>query len=157
MGSRRDKLKRRVRKAVKWVGAGLTVLLLVVWIGSGWISIVRFNRFGGSSGVYSGRFVTLDVEATKQGIPVTWRRLPSFGFSLNLWFQIRTGTSVTMRSVPIWPAILMALAPTAIAWRTDAKYTRRARAGLCAGCGYDRAGLAAGCLCPECGKQPEAR
>jgi len=28
---------------------------------------------------------------------------------------------------------------------------------VCAACGYDRAGLAAGVVCPECGKQPEAR
>ena len=33
----------------------------------------------------------------------------------------------------------------------------RIRAGLCLACGYDRAGLAAGSVCPECGKQPEAR
>ena len=36
MGSTRDKLKWAGRKTVKWGGAVLTVLLLVVWIGSGW-------------------------------------------------------------------------------------------------------------------------
>ena len=36
MGSTRDTLKRRVRKTVKWGGLVLTVLLVVVWIGSGW-------------------------------------------------------------------------------------------------------------------------
>ena len=51
----------------------------------------------------------------------------------------------------------MNLLATAAAWRADAKYLRRAREGACPACGYDRAGLVAGSLCPECGKQPEAR
>ena len=31
---------------------------------------------------------------------------------------------------------------------------RRARAGCCTGCGYERRGLAADAVCPECGTVP---
>ena len=35
--------------------------------------------------------------------------------------------------------------------------SERTPVALALACGYDRAGLAAGAVCPECGKQPEAR
>ena len=53
--------------------------------------------------------------------------------------------------VPLWFPALLSLLATAAAWRADAKYLRRAREGACLACGYDRAGLAAGAVCPECG------
>ena len=29
----------RIRKTIKWGGAAVTVLLVVVWVGSGWLSV----------------------------------------------------------------------------------------------------------------------
>ena len=60
-------------------------------------------------------------------------------------------------AMPRWFPCLLSLLATVAAWRFDAKYLRRVREGACPACGYDRAGLAAGSLCPECGMQPEAR
>jgi hypothetical protein len=50
------------------------------------------------------------------------------------------------------PALACALA-AAWAWWPDVRAWRaRRREGKCPACGYDRAGLAAGANCPECGK-----
>jgi hypothetical protein len=57
--------------------------------------------------------------------------------------------------IPLWaPALVLAI-PTAILWRRDHMLTKRARAGRCPKCGYDRAGLAATIPCPECGTTPK--
>jgi uncharacterized OB-fold protein len=37
------------------------------------------------------------------------------------------------------------------AWWLDAKARRRILLNLCPNCSYDRAGLAMGAVCPECG------
>ena len=157
MGSTRDKVKRAVRKTVKWGGAGLTVLLVVVWIGSAWwyVSLEQYGRGGVVAG--GGRVVVktplpakyigdIEVECVRADLDFFW------------WFYTGAGRSCAfMVSIPLWAPMLIFLLPTAFAWRADAKYMRRARVGLCAACGYDRAGLAAGAVCPECGVAPSAR
>lgn len=147
MGNTRDKLKRRVRKTVKWGGAALTVLLVVVWIGSGWWVWAVEWRPGVWMSAWTGQVsFPFDLFASVPKNPVfTSERLPQFGF--NWWFYFAPGGG----AVPLWCPALLSLLATAAAWRADAKYMRRARAGLCAGCGYDRAGLAASAVCPECG------
>ncbi len=66
-------------------------------------------------------------------------------------FEHATTPRLSYWFVPLWPLPLLSLLATAAAWRADAKYLRRARDGACLKCGYDRAGLAAGVVCPECG------
>jgi len=56
--------------------------------------------------------------------------------------------------VPMWIPLGVLLGATSGAWWLDAAARRRARVGLCAACGYERAGLAPGAVCPECGKAP---
>ncbi len=56
--------------------------------------------------------------------------------------------------IPSWLPFLLAALPTAFSWRLDALATRRAKAGKCPACSYDRAGLARTAPCPECGKTP---
>ncbi|MCC6322221.1 MAG: hypothetical protein IT438_12380 [Phycisphaerales bacterium] len=63
-----------------------------------------------------------------------------------------------MARFPLWFPLLLAAAPTALAWRSELRRRRRERGGKCAKCGYDLAGLArgGGAACPECGaKQAE--
>jgi hypothetical protein len=50
----------------------------------------------------------------------------------------------------LYPVVLM-LVPAALLWYAD---RRRRGPGSCGGCGYDRAGLAVGVTCPECGTVP---
>ncbi len=150
----RDTLKRGVRKTVKWGGAGLTVLLVGAWIGSGWWSVTVYVPGRCFAGSKPGQFLILNPGVMK-------------GTSSHLWFQScnspwQWGFAYTWNRspeiiIPIWFPALLSLLATAAAWRADAKYLRRAREGACPACGYDRAGLAAGAACPECGKQPEAR
>ncbi|HMN40561.1 MAG TPA: hypothetical protein PKE29_06910 [Phycisphaerales bacterium] len=59
-----------------------------------------------------------------------------------------------MLTMPLWAPAVGILFITAIAWRLDTLARRRVRAHLCPKCRYDRAGLAMGVACPECGSQP---
>jgi hypothetical protein len=53
--------------------------------------------------------------------------------------------------LPLWPLVILAGFVATLAWLVDALARRRERAGRCPNCNYDRAGLAAGAVCPECG------
>ncbi len=149
---------------VKWGMAGLTVLLVVVWIGSGrWRLAWDIHDQGGIS-IDEGVLVVAEpmprgsvFEFSVLG-PFIWAVAPSPDqFRLRWWFEAGRWSQGTYVTAPLWPLPLLSLLATAAAWRADAKYLRRVREGACPACGYDRAGLAAGSLCPECGKQPEAR
>ena len=154
VGSTRDKLKRAVRKTVKWGGAGLTVLLVVVWIGSGWFSLTRGAMSGMTTTVGNGCFVRFPFFAPDLTDEPFWKWSKKDSFSLESRFMWnRLGRSYHVQ-LPLWPLPLLSLLATAAAWRVDLKYLRRAREGACPACGCDRAGLAAGAVCPECGAAP---
>ncbi len=151
------RLKRAVRKTVKWGGAGLTVLLLVVWIGSGWRGATWTNMSYGGVLLVGGRIVV--CEPLFDADPNSYNRvsIETERYPWGWWFDWGVVNGNRYWQVPLWLPALLSLLATAAAWRADAKYLRRVREGACPACGYDRAGLAAGSLCPECGKQPEAR
>jgi len=137
--------------------AGLTVLLVVVWIASAWWDISSRNTDGGVIGLASGRLLVVRPMAGESAGVYGNPQFARPRAALEWWYLWQRSPFHLACAIPLWPAALLSLLATAAAWRADAKYLRRARMGLCAGCGYDRAGLAAGSLCPECGKQPEAR
>jgi hypothetical protein len=56
--------------------------------------------------------------------------------------------------LPLWIPFLVAAIPSALFWRRDHVLTKRARAGRCPACNYDRHGLTADAKCPECGAVP---
>jgi len=149
--SKRDKLKRTVRKTVKWGGAGLTVLQLVVWVGSGWMTIGYAPVRGPTAALAAGVVIVLipTTGLTASARPGWTAKQESSKFQW--WFSFLGNQRVKVCIVPLWSPALLSLLATAAAWRADAKYMRRVRVGLCAACGYDRAGLAAGAVCPECG------
>ena len=73
-------------------------------------------------------------------------------FQRLLWSLDHSGNQVGWTViVPFWQLVIPTMAAALFAWLVDAKYLRRAREGACPACGYDRAGLAAGVVCPECG------
>ena len=141
----------RIRKTIKYGGAALTVLLVVVWIGSGssYTSFAALNM--PHTTLYQGR-VFLD-------------RVPSeyvaddseFDFSAQKSFHIEWGFGWKSTPlewhliVPLWPIIIACALPTALAFRLDTLARRRERMNLCKHCGYDRTGLAGDAVCPECG------
>jgi hypothetical protein len=88
------------------------------------------------------------------------RRWPRGGVSAGMprregpfiwWFDAGgvagTGGGWAYLTVPLWVPGVLAGAGWALARVRD----RKRSAGLCARCGYARAGLAAGAPCPECG------
>jgi len=155
--NKHPRLKTAVRKTVKWGGAGLSVLLLAVWIGSGWYGTYRRVSSGRMYMVSDGVFEIRTPIAGPFPRKDEWAFYEHDNSLSKWWFRWTTVWLFEHLEIPLWLPALLSLLATAAAWRADAKYMRRVRVGLCAGCGYDRAGLAADAVCPECGKQPEAR
>jgi len=140
-----------LRKTVKWGGAVGTVVLVVVWVGSPWISIWCH----GPSGLY------VEVDDARIGLgrddarPLSpWLQKPVVGWhspkSIDWLTHRARGRPGWYAQLPLWALTLSTLALTIFAWHRDAATRRRLRWGFCL-CGYNRAGLAAGVVCPECG------
>ncbi len=144
----------RIRKTIKWGGAAVTVLLVVVWVGSGWwIAMLDFKQglsvalWGGQIRATYERFVgeqfaIPDLDTGPYPTPFAW--------SFEWW----TTGPVSRYDCPMWFPAGASFLITAAAWRLDALARRRARVGFCPKCNYDRTGLAAGAVCPECGRLP---
>jgi hypothetical protein len=142
----------RIRKTIKWGGAAVTVLLVVVWIGSGWWEWFVPFPGGGNFGMISGGF---EYDAWPQGrTGITVHRCADGRFHLWWWPPRWHGSSGDLAVwVAGWIPVIPVLACTICAWCFDAQVRRRARGGLnlCPKCNYDRAGIAADAVCPECG------
>lgn len=140
-----------MRKTVKWGGAVVTVLLLVVWIGSCWWWLGWDYQRQIVALVISGR---LDLCKPPAGF-AAWNyddfSINSNQSSMEWSFDWGTLNGVPSLTIPLWFPLLFSLVVTTLAWRADAMHRRHARVGLCPSCGYDRSGLAASAVCPECG------
>jgi hypothetical protein len=158
----------RIRKTIKWGGAVVTALLVVVWIGSGWWRIECWDGNATGVEISAGQLVIEreppgpDPFGRSAGLVVSRQRvLYSFawGFS-RADARIRGGWGFplvaegTIYRVSIWPLVVTTLLITTAAWSIDAASRRRERMKLCHSCRYDRAGLAPGTVCPECGSAP---
>ena len=165
------KLHPKIRKTVKWGGAVVTVLLVVVWIGSGWAWVQRSDARGDyivlGGGLAKLRIVTgvalfcnppipppgLDVRRPARFSPgwdFRFGRPPMFESR----FVQRGYDGMWFIDLPIWAFATCASLISLCAWRLDIFARRRARIGFCPKCNYDRTGLVAGAVCPECGRSP---
>jgi hypothetical protein len=72
-------------------------------------------------------------------------------YGLDLWMSSFKRYNQPILTLPVWWAALPATAIAAALWRHDIIATRRWRLHYCMKCGYERAGLAPGAVCPECG------
>ncbi|MCC6660600.1 MAG: hypothetical protein IT437_06910 [Phycisphaerales bacterium] len=149
-GRRRHGLRRR---AGLWASLGLAAL----WIASifttlGWTDYSAGGRLrcvaatrGCLDLVWGGAF---------RGNEQPWMALTFAPDVSTVWWPRyeRAGSSTPLSTllVPLWIPLLLAVLPTAWAWR----HAFRARAGptACHACGYDLAGLAPATPCPECGQ-----
>jgi hypothetical protein len=151
----------RIRKTIKWGGAAVTVLLVVVWIGSGWcsagFSLERRMLWVDGGQAKFGRFpeFAMHGRGPEPSPTQVFANVHRTSFEpLCLWVELASPGSFPGGSVPLWMPVVLLLPPTAAAWRLDILARRRARLNLCPKCHYDRAGLGAGAVCPECGSKP---
>lgn len=151
----------RIRKTIKWTGAALAVLLIVVWIGSRSWAVGYTHTTGHFIELTRGRLSVGSFpikEAIADGIPVTvgaWRgRDPRPKIEWGFGSAYSSSPSWNVLRLPLWIPLGIFLIVTISCWRQDIISLRRERAHLCAKCRYDRTGLAADVKCPECGVAP---
>jgi hypothetical protein len=154
----------RIRKTIKWGGAAVTVLLVVVWVGSARMFAVSPKRglwfvSGGHGCVYLCRAdqpASIWDEHTSYWL---WHEPGKFSWGFCF---LRPYHSELVMGMPLWAPGSISLCLTAFAWRLDSLAERSAARNHCPRCGYDRTGLAqgsgvSGAKCPECGAAPAAR
>ena len=150
------KPKRR-RRSLKWVGLVTSLVLIVVW-GLSFGGIVRYTGRSWTVGVGKGKAVIVVSNLPHESTGFEFQRPGQlFLGHLSTWWEpepIRRTSSATWIVVLLWIPLLVVALPAAWLWWRGSSAKRP---NHCSHCGYDRAGLAAGSLCPECGKQPEAR
>jgi hypothetical protein len=142
----------RIRKTIKCGGAVVTVLLVVVWTVSGWVSIRWVPRIGLEFNVRAALVGCLYEPAPKNYWPPGWYVDESY--TPWEWWPYRRWTwkdSSFELGVNLWVPVLVAGSTCALAWRLDTLARRRARLNLCTKCSHDRAGIAGDAKCPECG------
>jgi hypothetical protein len=140
------------RKTIKWGGAAVTLLLVVVWIGSGWYWIEWLSRSWFA--VYLARGQVHISHNMPTAAPIPWGfRADRTDFDLRWlprWFH-STELEAWMLGLPLWVPVIVTAAITTVAWRREIVASRVARLNLCPKCNYDRAGIAKDAVCPECG------
>jgi hypothetical protein len=140
----------RIRKTIKWGGAAVTLLLIVVWIGSalhgsGWLAVT-----GSFFWIERGHFVFGFDHSYADSDIKGWRFVPAeqpWGW----WWNLESAPGTWVLTTPLWFPALLCLSVAGVAWRLDTLARRRVRLNLCPKCNYDRAGIAKDAVCPECG------
>lgn len=138
-----------MRRAVKRVGPVFCIAIVLAW---GFSAVVR-TRIG----LGWGWEVSLDCgqAAVTSFIPNhRWRSprgitMTQHSPELHWWFDYHEPPLAGTLRIPMWFVLSLAIVGTVVAWRLDDRARRRT--DVCATCGYNRAGLAAGSRCPECG------
>ena len=145
----------RLRTAVKWGGAALCAVLLVVWIGSPMYCVrAEGSRLlsriqNGHADIAIGRsMVGGEHGVSIESVPDEYRTFP-------IGFYAGRNNRFWWVQIPLWAPLLAVLVPTVVAWRRDSTARRRPTAAS-PRCGYDRAGIAPDGPCPECGSAREA-
>jgi hypothetical protein len=148
----------RIRKTIKWGGAAVTVLLVVVWIGSGWF-IIDWEGSNKGVSLRGGRIAIHGADFERDvrplpGLQIYRPRGTTFSLQLTQFYWV-DNIYGWLLIVPQWVLTAPVLFGTATAWRLDTLARRRARLTphLCPKCSYDRTGLAKDAVCPECGSK----
>ena len=141
----------RIRKVVKWGGAVMTVLLVGVWVGSGW-SFLEWDGDETQVQIAGGQLAVNQFPGQNQiGMGWDWDQTDGASAGIRWGFKYTNDPAHQEIRFPLWPLVVVLTCTTAAAWRLDTLARRRARLNLCPKCNYDRTGLAAGAVCPECG------
>lgn len=141
----------RIRRTTKWIGAVVSVVLVVVWIGSRWYRGTWCGQHGHVVAIWGGRlYAWLPLAPSGWREPPGWH-VASAPSALGWTYEGGGWARERWIAVPIWPVALSAAIMSLAAWRLDALARRCERVGACPKCRYDRAGLAPDAVCPECG------
>ena len=146
----------RIRRWLKWVGATVCVLLLMMWVFSIWgcvsatfpagnamwrISLCnQFLGFGWRNSILPGQ----------SGWFFYWVREATFTLRLPRLFTFPSGSRGQIAKeffLPLWIPFLFVTTPTAFFFWRD---RRQIPQGHCQKCGYNLTGNTSG-ICPECG------
>ncbi|HMN40146.1 MAG TPA: hypothetical protein PKE29_04825, partial [Phycisphaerales bacterium] len=151
----------KLRKTIKWGGAAVTALLVVVWVGSGWWNIEYAMPRQGLVALRYGRVEVfgMDPRLVWEGNVVS---VSGPGVSLNgpepsrftWWGGWKTDSLGWRAVVPLWLPAGATLGMTIAVCAPEMLARRRARVHHCPKCNYDRAGIAKDAVCPECGERP---
>jgi hypothetical protein len=130
--------RRRIRSTIKWGGAAVTLLVLLLWLGSALFQVGVLYR----NVLYNVGSGTLLVAKTVRSNPPKHYYVSRNLNGWRWWFMIEP-----VFMMPLWFPSLLTATPTLIMWWHD----RKPLAGTCSKCGYSRTGLPADRACPECG------
>ncbi len=155
----------RTRRVAKWVGACLSVLILVAALISLRYTVSCWSRSGDSVGwlATGGMHLVLTsrtgpkLDAAEARPDASWgihitrntgRLLPGWGWRPHAWYDSLAGGGTEFFIwIPLWLPFVICALPSCLLWWLD---RRRTRAGFCVECGYDLTGNVSG-RCPECG------
>ncbi len=143
----------RIRKTIKWGGAVVTVLLVVVWIGSEWGGIGYLSQSGSGFEIAAGS-IYFSFRAWLEPYSTGGWQLSAHSGGFDRWPSWRGDSQLWWLRLPLWIPFVAMLLATGAALRLDTLARRRAKLHVCPKCNYDRTGLAAGAVCPECGAGP---
>lgn len=147
-------MRKRLRSSIKWSCTALTVLLLVVWIGSAW--------WGCGGKLLPTGELFIGGGALNFGWNRPWSIIPNqlewWGFFPTaydfVWsFDVFRGTTFggatnTFVTVPLWSLLLPFAALNGWLWYRD----RPRKPGHCVICNYNLRANTTG-VCPECGNR----
>jgi hypothetical protein len=147
------------------VWAALLLVALVVWIGSGWLSVELYCRRE-TVGLGYGRARWEHIIDDPSYAGMTWSNAVTFysnrhpwsisGWPLFEWHNIpfsgRAGPGTNRYELALWPVVGLLAVPAIISWRSHLRTAKRRSINHCVDCGYDLAGLGTDAKCPECGR-----
>lgn len=153
----------RIRRSVKWLLVAVVVMLVVVQAWS-WVYAAAWWRPGGPWVLHRGAIqfsrvaVLTDLPGDRRPVvfrsrhPLRWVGWDVPGYDHAPWVFIPFDRGDRFRTInlPLWLPTALALGGLLWLRRNDRRRERLA-GFVCLGCGYDRAGLAEGAACPECG------
>lgn len=143
-------MRKRLRSTMKWSGTMLTVLLLVVWVGSrSWYASASVAERGCVYVCWGCLSISWERPWADPRGPLEidlMREMPHFIWWFRYREQATPALSVRRMDIPVWIIAMLVAVPSAWLWYRD----RRRAPGLCIKCGYDLRGNASG-VCPECG------
>lgn len=145
------------RKWTKRAGLALCTAFFAAWLLSGTL------QFGITGSIMSE---ATRIDVLRGRVVVSWISFPGIlptpwhgtaewlvhgprGVGWDWTWEHDRGLHADIRAFPLWAALVAIALPTVlIMWQDRHGFGR----GLCRSCGYDRAGLTAGAVCPECGR-----